>query len=275
MKEDRFSIRSRCLQRIGGCALALIAAVLVAAKFHEIAPGADRKAAVSREGPSEADEDGRLRKALMTADPVLRRRLLRQWADEVAVERMKFLLECDPRAGASLRREMRLALLSSWVARDSRAAFAWAGGFAATDAAYGETRDLLVEAVCGLEPELVLAEIGSTLPAGLRREVSMGYFRHWADRDPAAAAGQLLRLSTGDAANAALWDDLIPQVAAQWIGTEPDRALFWIQGLPEGPVKANAEIQSAYRWAELEEIKTSEQIQPPELFPQCADFERS
>lgn len=96
--------------------------------------------------------------------------------------------------------------------------------------------------------QITLADILEDPDAGRRASRLLD----WLDADPAAAGAVLLKMAAKEKGNPAVWHDLMSQLAARWMEKDPDRALAWVESLPEGAGKSKAQIQCAYRWTEID-----------------------
>lgn len=189
---------------------------------------------------------------LAETDAAKRHARLRDWADSVQRGEMLAMLERIQNLDASpLRAEALQALLHSWTSRDLVAVTRWFGALGPAFDTRQEARDQLVLALLQCDPESVIPALQGALPASTSRELYGPYFRGWAATEPAIAAAKLRQLAEADPEQRPLWNDLITQVAAQWVVADPERALAWVHALPEGPARTAAQIQTSYHWTEI------------------------
>jgi hypothetical protein len=199
-----------------------------------------------------------LRTLLNESDPARRQTLLLEWADKIPSELLASLLdELHTIADAHLRNEARQALLYSWTSRDLVAVAKWFGTLGPAHDLQQEGRDQLVAALLQCNHDDVIAVLQSSLPPTTSQQLYGPYFRGWAGTDPVAAGAKLVALARAEKGNPHLWHDLISQVAANWVETDAPAALTWVKSLPASPAKTKAEIQTAYRWTELDPVAAS------------------
>lgn len=199
-----------------------------------------------------------LRALLDERDPAKRQALLRAWADGIDSALMaSFLAELHMIDDPLLRNEARQALLYSWTTRDLVAVAQWFGTLGPAHDLQQEGRDQLVLALLQCDPEDVLAALQSSLPPTTSQQLYGPYFRAWAATQPAAAGAKLVALASAESGNPRVWHDLISQVAAQWVEIDVPAAIAWVRSLPESPAKIKAELQTAYRWTELDPLAAS------------------
>lgn len=195
---------------------------------------------------------------LAETDPARRQALVREWADQIPSDRMASLLDgLHTIADAHLRNEARQALLYSWTTRDLVAVAKWFGTLGPAHDLQQEGRDQLVAALLQCNRDDVIAVLQSALPPTTSQQLYGPYFRGWAASDPAAAGAKLVSLAQAEKGNPHQWHDLMSQVAANWISVDAPAALAWVTSLPAGPAKTKAEIQTAYRWTELDPVAAS------------------
>jgi len=191
---------------------------------------------------SRSDRQQELREILAEKNPQLRAERLRQWAAGIELDRMPALL-------ASVPPEVRQALLICWAERDLEKAMAWFG----KRALKGEEmyREEMITALRTLDADKVLASIRKDLPLEARAGWLGAYFKEWSLAEPAGAATKLLQLSENEKGNPREWNDLLSQTAARWIEADPLAAIQWLQSMPEGNARSQAQALAAYRWTEL------------------------
>jgi hypothetical protein len=248
---------------LAGCS----AVVLLAAVYHftrqpeapsSRASGATAPASSSVVRPDRVTLLRDLRSLLAEPDATRRQTRLRAWADSIGSELMASLLaELHVIDDPLLRNEARQALLYSWTSRDLVAVARWFGTFGPAYDLQQEGRDQLVLALLQCKPDDVLAALRSSLPPTTSQQLYGPYFRGWAATEPALAGAKLVALAQDEPGNPALWHDLISQVAAQWVETDTAAALAWVRALPDSPAKVKAELQTCYRWTELDPVAAS------------------
>ena len=234
----------------GSAAIALAALATVAVKHRS---GDTRGTLISHDAEagkgndslrlsSRGDRQQELREILAEKNPQLRAERLRQWAAGIEPDRIPALL-------ASVPAEVRQALLASWAERDLEHAMAWFG----KRALKGEEmyRDEMITALRTLDAAKALASIHKDLPQEARSAWLGAYFKEWSLTEPSGAASKLLELSENEKGNPREWNDLLSQTAARWIEADPLAAIQWLQSMPEGNARSQAESQAAYRWTEL------------------------
>jgi len=191
-----------------------------------------------------------LKAALAETDSARRQELLKQWADTVDPAQMAELLSrMDSMVKGGQASEVRHVLLLSWIQRDKLGMATWFGNRNAVDALHAESRDLLVKALVGGKPGESLSWMETSLPESERQELYGPFFRQWTMSDPVAATARLRQLSEASPGKAAVWDNLIAQIAGQWATTDLSGALAWTKALPDGAAKSQALVQVSYQWA--------------------------
>ncbi len=178
------------------------------------------------------------------------------WASGVKIAEIAAMLgQIDALWAEDRRAAAREALLKEWAAKDLIAALTWFGSRNVSDPLQQAARDILARAMAARKPEDMLLWAERHLPENSRKEIYGPFFRAWADRDPATAAGLLVLLvqtSPGGSQADADMVDLLGQVSSVWSGREVKQAVGWMKALPEGPAKERALEQMAYRWTEAE-----------------------
>lgn len=192
-----------------------------------------------------------LQAALNEKDPARRLKLLEQWADALGIDAMeKNLAALASLEDEKVRAEVRGVLLASWAERDLSGMLKWFAQPELPGDLRRQGREILVEEFGRRDPAEMFSWMEQTLPESVRTDLYGPFFRQWAADDPVAAGAKLGRLTEGMKGHSALWDNLIPQVAAEWSKTDMDRALAWLQSLPKGAVQSLAMTQTIQRWAE-------------------------
>ena len=147
--------------------------------------------------------------------------------------------------------------LYEWTSRDLAAVARWFGEPGLDHDSRQEACTQIVQALLLCDPEEVVPALRTGLPESTARELLAAYFRAWGAREPAAAAGMLVRLAAAEPRAPAPWHDLGAQVAAQWMESDPDAAIAWVGALPEGAGKSAALLQISYRWVEKDAVGAS------------------
>jgi hypothetical protein len=260
MKMERFgnTMRTNLKFILPACAgllaVLLPAFALLFRNDHSANPSIKQTESSASEKPVSLDSP--LQAALAATDPASRKELLEQWIKSVDVRRMGDALEqTESISNQELKSEARIALLTSWSARDLAGAVAWFVTRGGADGLHQQACDLLAQAMAGRAPAAMVSWMEQSLSEPIRRELYKPFFKQWTKTDPAAAATLLRQLATSPAnSNAANpeWVDLLGQVTAQWARTDVKGAMIWVQTLPEGPAKVQALAQASYSWTEID-----------------------
>ncbi len=239
--------------------LGTVAAIAGGAAVFVVAIGPGEKPEVVSLGVVASEKSGAFsasaRATSNAAREVDRDEHLQAWADGIALADIPAELERIERLGSTDERvAARRALLFSWTSRDLVGVARWVGMLGPAYGVQQTGREQIVEALLQCNPEEVVPALRESLPESTSRQLLGPYFRAWAATEPMAAAGMLVRLAVAERRDPRQWHDLIGQVSAQWMASEPTEAMAWMKALPESEGKSAAIRQACYRWTEIDPV---------------------